>query len=59
MDDVTIARALHVISVVPWIGGVAVVATILPEPVPAPGRQRRSVNRLSRSACISIRNPIA
>jgi uncharacterized membrane protein len=29
MDDVTIARALHVISVVLWIGGVAFVTTAL------------------------------
>jgi uncharacterized membrane protein len=35
VDDVTIARALHVISVVPWIGGVAMVATVL---LPAIGR---------------------
>ncbi len=29
MDDVTIARALHVIGVVLWIGGVAFVTTVL------------------------------
>jgi uncharacterized membrane protein len=29
MDDVTIARALHVISVVLWVGGVAFVTTVL------------------------------
>ena len=29
MDDVTIARALHVLAVVLWIGGVAMVATVL------------------------------
>jgi uncharacterized membrane protein len=29
MDDVTIARALHVFSVVIWIGGVAFVTTVL------------------------------
>ena len=29
MDDVTIARALHVLSVVLWIGGVALVTTVL------------------------------
>jgi hypothetical protein len=29
MDDVTIARAIHVISVVLWIGGVAFVTTVL------------------------------
>ena len=29
MDDVTIARALHVLAVVIWIGGVAMVTTVL------------------------------
>jgi uncharacterized membrane protein len=29
MDDVTIARALHVVSVVLWIGGVAFVTAVL------------------------------
>ena len=29
MDDVTIARALHVLAVVSWIGGVAFVTTVL------------------------------
>jgi len=29
MDDVTVARALHVVAVVLWIGGVAMVTTIL------------------------------
>jgi len=29
MDDVTIARALHVVFVVVWIGGVAFVTTVL------------------------------
>jgi len=29
VDDVTIARALHVLSVVLWIGGVALVTTVL------------------------------
>lgn len=29
MDDVTIARALHVLAVVVWIGGVAMVTTVL------------------------------
>jgi len=29
MDDVTIVRALHVVSVVLWIGGVAFVTTVL------------------------------
>jgi uncharacterized membrane protein len=29
MDDVTIARALHVVSVILWIGGVGFVTTVL------------------------------
>ena len=29
MDDVTLARALHVLLVVLWIGGVAFVTTVL------------------------------
>ena len=29
MDDVTLARALHVLGVVLWIGGVAFVTTVL------------------------------
>ena len=29
MDDFTLARVLHVIAIVPWIGGVAVVTTVL------------------------------
>jgi uncharacterized membrane protein len=29
MDDLTIARALHVVSIVVWIGGVAFVTTVL------------------------------
>ena len=29
MDDVTIARALHVLAVVLWIGGVGLVTTVL------------------------------
>ena len=29
MDDVTIARALHVLAIVLWIGGVALVTTVL------------------------------
>jgi uncharacterized membrane protein len=29
MDDVTLARAIHVLAVVPWIGGVALVTTVL------------------------------
>ena len=29
MDDVTLARAIHVLAVVLWIGGVALVTTVL------------------------------
>jgi len=42
MDDVTIARALHVLAVVLWIGGVAFVTTVLLPAVrniKAPGEQ--------------------
>lgn len=33
MDDVTIALAIHVLAIVLWIGGVAMVTTILLPPV--------------------------
>lgn len=29
MDDLTVARVLHVLAIVPWIGGVAFVTTVL------------------------------
>ena len=29
MDDVTVARALHVLAVVHWIGGVAIVTLVI------------------------------
>ena len=44
MDDVTIARALHVLSVVLWIGGVAFVTTVL---LPAVRRLRAPNERLA------------
>jgi uncharacterized membrane protein len=44
MDDVTIARALHVLSVVLWIGGVAFVTTVL---LPAVRRLRAPYERLA------------
>lgn len=44
MDEVTIARALHVLSVVLWIGGVAFVTTIL---LPTVRRLRAPNERLA------------
>jgi uncharacterized membrane protein len=44
MDEVTIARALHVLSVVLWIGGVAFVTTVL---LPAIRRLRSPKDRLA------------
>jgi uncharacterized membrane protein len=44
MDDVTIARAIHVIAVVFWIGGVAMVTTVL---LPAVGRFKSPVERVA------------
>ena len=44
MDDVTIARALHVLAVVLWIGGVAFVTTVmLPEVRRSTGAEERIV----------------
>jgi uncharacterized membrane protein len=42
MDDVTIARAIHVLGVVLWIGGVAFVTTVL---LPAIGRRHAAEDR--------------
>ncbi|MBL8666427.1 MAG: hypothetical protein JNM48_03085 [Rhodospirillales bacterium] len=42
MDDLTIARALHVVGVVMWIGGVALVTTVL---LPAVRRLRAPTER--------------
>jgi hypothetical protein len=44
MDDVAIARALHVLSVVLWIGGVGFVTTVL---LPAVGRLRPPGERVA------------
>jgi hypothetical protein len=47
MYDVTIARALHVVSVVIWIGGVGFVTTVL---LPAVRRQRNELSYLIGSS---------
>jgi uncharacterized membrane protein len=44
MDDVTIARALHVAAVVLWIGGVAMVTTVL---LPAVRRLKNAEERIA------------
>jgi len=44
VDDVTIARALHVLSVVLWIGGVSFVTTIL---LPAAGKLKAPEERMA------------
>jgi len=44
MDDITIARAVHVLAIVLWIGGVAFVTTIL---LPAVRRIKRAEERFS------------
>ena len=61
MDDVVVARALHVLAVVLWIGGVGLVTTVLLPALrhmPDPARRRtafESVERLSgRQARINI-----
>jgi uncharacterized membrane protein len=43
IDDVTLARAIHVIAVVFWIGGVAMVTTVL---LPAVRRFKSSDERV-------------
>jgi uncharacterized membrane protein len=49
MDDVTLARAIHVLAVVLWIGGVALVTTVL---LPAVRRFKSPEERiLPWSAC--------
>jgi uncharacterized membrane protein len=48
MDDVTIARSLHVLAVVLWIGGVGFVTTVL---LPA---LRRLPNPLQRTAMFGV-----
>lgn len=44
MDDLTIARALHVIAVVHWIGGVAMVTAVI---LPAVARMEAKERRLA------------
>jgi hypothetical protein len=44
MDDFTLARVLHIVAIVPWIGGVAFVTTVL---MPAIRRQNPPHERLS------------
>lgn len=44
MDDFTLARALHVLAIVPWIGGVAFVTTVL---MPAIRRHNPPSERLA------------
>lgn len=44
MDDVTVARALHVLGVVLWIGGVGFVTTVL---LPAVGRMKTPQERVA------------
>lgn len=61
MDDLTIARALHVIAVVHWIGGVAMVtAVILPAVARLEAKERRLAlfeaieGRFSAQAKVSV-----
>src|SRR5215469_6670572 len=44
MDDVTLARAIHVLAVVLWIGGVALVTTVL---LPAVRRFKSAAERVA------------
>lgn len=44
MDDLTLARVLHVVAIVPWIGGVAFVTTVL---MPAIRRSNPPETRLA------------
>jgi uncharacterized membrane protein len=44
MDDMILARALHILGVVLWIGGVAFVTTVL---LPAIGRLRQPAERVA------------
>src|SRR6266699_98259 len=52
MDDVTIARAVHVLSVVLWIGGVAFVTTVL---LPAVRRFKALEERFAFFESIELR----
>ncbi len=44
MDDVTIVRAIHVLSIVLWIGGVGFVTTVI---LPAVRRLKGAEDRLT------------
>lgn len=52
MDDLTIARALHVIAIVHWIGGVAMVTAVI---LPAIARLDQAERRLALFAAIEGR----
>lgn len=52
MPDVTLARALHVLAIVHWIGGVALVTAVL---LPAIARETPPAQRLSRFEAIEGR----
>lgn len=55
MDDVAIARALHVLGVVIWIGGVAMVTMVL---LPAVRRGDVGPNRLQVFEAIALSAPL-
>lgn len=64
MDDVTIARAVHVISVIHWMGGVAFVTAVILPMVAAtakPSRQIALFEQIERrfSAQVKISVPVA
>jgi uncharacterized membrane protein len=44
MDDIGLARALHVLAVVVWIGGVAMVTSVI---LPAARRMAKPVERIA------------
>jgi uncharacterized membrane protein len=52
MDDVTIARVVHVLAVVLWIGGVAMVATVL---LPAVRRFKSADEQVAFFAAVEAR----
>lgn len=52
MDDLTLARALHVLGVVVWIGGVSMVTTVL---FPAIRRGRLGADRLAALEAVEHR----
>src|SRR5688572_17428514 len=64
MDDVTIARALHIVAVVHWIGGVAFVTTVVLPAVSAltdPSRRLELFEAIEQrfSAQVKISVPVA